>query len=532
MDDGQSPDALLSRRVFLSGAAAGVTALPLVIPAARMPRTRRGPRATLPDAAEVASVHGDPADLGVLEAAALLQARRLSSRELTEACLTRIRRRDPLINAWVRVYPDLALDLAEQADARLAGAAVRRSGPASALCGVPVGLKDLFAVAGRELTAGSRVLTGHIAPGDSTAYARLRGAGMPLLGHLQMAEFAFANDTPQTGNPYDPSRSPGGSSGGGGAALAARTVPAALGTDTAGSVRLPSSACNTSAIKPTVGRVSTHGVIPLLWSYDHVGPMARSVADCALLLSVMAGPDPRDPASLARSPASHYPTVARPGRTPLRGMRIGVLRVPDDPTLPPAIADVIERARGELAILGATLVPVTPPADTIDTAAAAALTVEIDLYHRQFFPTRADRYSPDVAERLAEYRAVALQALAVDYLRFQRQRAQYICAWNDVFEAERLDALVQTCVDHETPRRGGFGGWAVPTSAGETGPVEMWNKAGFPVVAVPAGMSAATGMPIGIQLVGRPDGEAGLLQLAIDYQERNPYHLQPPAGLP
>ncbi len=522
---------LLSRRHFL-GASVAMTGLPLLVP--RMPPRQDGtPELALEGAAVPAARHQDPAELGVLEAAVLLQARRLSSRELTEACIERIRRRNGAINAWSRVYPDLALQLAEQADARLSRTAVRRDGAAPALCGVPLELKDLFAVAGRELTASSRVLTGHVAPGDCTVYARLRAAGMPLLGHLQMAEFAISNDTPQTGNPYDPGRSPGGSSGGSAAALAARTVPAALGTDTGGSVRLPSSACNTSAIKPTFGLVSTHGVIPLLWSYDHVGPMARSVADCALLLSFMAGPDLDDPASLPPSPPpSLYPTAPRPGRTPLRGLRIGVLRVPDDAALPPAIADVVERARDDLAALGATLVPVTPPADTVDTAAGAAMSVEIDLYHRQFFPARAERYSPAVAERLAEYRAVALEALALDYLRFQRQRAQYVRAWNAVFEFERLDALIQTCVDHETPRRGSAGDWVVPTSPGQTGPVEMWNKTGFPVVAVPAGISGTTGMPVGIQLVGRPNSEVALLQLAIDYQERHPHHLRAPGGLP
>src|SRR5579862_3996581 len=246
---------LVSRRTLLGAAASAGLAAALVVPGSAA-AWRDGAGRRLPAPAAVLSALGDPADLGVLEAASLLQARRLSSRELTEACLARIRRRDAAVNAWSRVYPELALDLAGRADARLAAGAVRRAGPAPPLCGVPFGLKDLFAVAGLPLTAGSGVLAGHRAPGDSTAAARLIAAGMPLLGHLQMAEFAFANDTPQTGNPYDLSRSPGGSSGGCAAALAARTVPAALGTDTAGSVRLPSSACNTSAIKPTYGLVS------------------------------------------------------------------------------------------------------------------------------------------------------------------------------------------------------------------------------------------------------------------------------------
>ncbi|PWU23630.1 MAG: amidase, partial [Candidatus Rokuibacteriota bacterium] len=197
----------------------------------------------------------DPADLGLTDAAAALAKRSLSSRELVEACLARIRERDGMhshdgdpgsVNAWVRVYEEDALEAAAQADERLA------AGDAPPLCGIPIGLKDLYAVAGKPLTASSRVLD-EVPGRDCDAWARLSAEGMVLLGHLHTHEFACGGTTDQVGNPWALERSAGGSSGGSGAALAARMVPAATGTDTAGSLRIPSSECGTSTIKPTRG---------------------------------------------------------------------------------------------------------------------------------------------------------------------------------------------------------------------------------------------------------------------------------------
>src|SRR6185312_570938 len=202
------------------------------------------------------------------------------------------------INAWVRVYEEDALEAAARADERLSGAAVRRDGPAPPLTGVPIGLKDLYGVAGRPVTASSGFF--EVVPAqDCDAWARLSAAGMVLLGHLHTHEFAVGGTTDQVGSPWDRRRSPGGSSGGSAAALAARMTPAATGTDTAGSLRIPSALSGTSTIKPTRGLVSLAGIVPLAPTLDHPGPMARSVADCALLLEGMAPPgafrwDPQD----------------------------------------------------------------------------------------------------------------------------------------------------------------------------------------------------------------------------------------------
>ena len=224
----------------------------------------------------------DPADLGVLEAGAMLRARTLSAAELTDACLSRIEQRNggeptfeggaEAVNAWVRLYPEAALQHARAADARLA----RERGDAPLLCGIPIGVKDLYAIDGLPLTASSRVLADHVATRDATVWSRLRDQGMVLVGHTHTHEFAAGGTTDQVGNPWALHRVVGGSSGGSAAALAARMVPAALGSDTCGSLRIPSACCATSAIKPTHGRVPIDGIIPLAPTLDHPGPMART----------------------------------------------------------------------------------------------------------------------------------------------------------------------------------------------------------------------------------------------------------------
>src|SRR5919198_1053469 len=216
----------------------------------------------------------NPADYGVLDAAAALRRRELSSRELVDACLARIRERDGThshdgdpesINAWVRVYEEDARAAAARADERLAA----RDAPD--LCGVPIGLKDLYPVAGKPLTASSRVLD-ETPDRDCDVWARLSAEGMVLLGHLHTHEFACGGTTDQVGNPRALERSAGGSSRGSGAALASRQVPSATGTDTAGSLRIPSAECGTSTIKPTRGLVSIRGIVPLAPTFDHPGP--------------------------------------------------------------------------------------------------------------------------------------------------------------------------------------------------------------------------------------------------------------------
>jgi aspartyl-tRNA(Asn)/glutamyl-tRNA(Gln) amidotransferase subunit A len=537
----------MSRRVFLAAGAAASAGSLLIDPAvadaarpARAPRTRaRKPAAkttrsaALPDPRPIYARHVNPADLGVLEAASLLQAGLLSSREITSACQRRIAALNgpvsfdgspTTVNAWVRLYPGMAGELAAAADATLARSRRDRS-QAPLLCGVPLALKDLYAVKGLPLTASSRVLDGNVATGDSTVWARFKAAGMVLLGHVHTHEFALGYMTAQTGNPWNLTKSPGGSSGGSGAALAMRMVPAATGSDTGGSLRSPSSANGVCAIKPTFGLVSTHGVIPIGWSIDHAGPMARAPGDLGLLLSAIAGPDAADGASLVGpAPPVLYPTLPDAGARPLDGLRLGVAEGATA-GLPDAVAKLFTRAQDELRSLGATIVAFTEPdrtstGFTVDSLGAAV--VDAALYHRQFFPARSADYGPGVGALVSAIVAAGNALPATEYVDSQRRRLQFINEWNAAFAANRLDAVLKPGAGVDGADRLGPAG-QVPTG-GVSGDYSWADFAGLPAAAVPIGRSAATGMPFGLQIGGAPRTEARLLQIAIDYQAHFPYH--------
>jgi aspartyl-tRNA(Asn)/glutamyl-tRNA(Gln) amidotransferase subunit A len=548
-DDVAARPGRLSRRGFLAtGAVAGASTWGLAgsaavataaskKPAGRRPK-RRAP-ARLPAPAPIHARAANPADLGVLEAASLLQAGLLSSREITEACQARIAARNgpvtfdgspTTVNAWIRLYPDLAHELAAAADTVLTRARRTRT-EAPLLCGVPLALKDLYAVKGLPVTASSHVLDGNIAPGDSTAWARLKAAGMVLLGHAHTHEFALGVMTPQCGNPWSLAKSVGGSSGGSAAALATRMVPAATGTDTGGSLRSPPSATGVCALKPTFGLVSAHGVIPIGWSIDHAGPMARSAGDLGLLLSSLAGPDPADSASLAAAARPpFYPTLPRTGAQPLRGLRIGV---PDGAAggLPAPLATLFGRAQDELRTLGATIVPFTEPDKssvefTLDDLGASG--VEAGIYHRQFAP-KAASYGPSVGALVMALVAAVNAIPATAYVELQRHRTDYIHAWNAVFAAQRLDAILKPGANVDGADRTGAA--ALVATGGVTGDFVWADVAGLPVLAMPAGQSAATGLPFGVQLGGAPYSEATLLQIGIDYQAHTTHHQDTPPGL-
>src|SRR5262245_33804507 len=317
------------------------------------------------------SDNSNPADLGVVEASMLLRQRKLSSRELVGACLARVRE-DPT-GAWVRVYEEDALAAADKADARLA------DGDAPALCGIPIGLKDLYAVAGKPLSASS-LFYEETPSRDCDVWLRLRSEGMVLLGHVHTHEFAAGGTTDQVGNPVALDRSAGGSSGGSAAALGARTTPAATGTDTAGSLRIPSACCGTAAMKPTRGLVSLTGVVPLSWSLDHAGPMARTIADCSLLLEAMAGPDRRRAESALNAPPSAGSTT----RT-LEGVRLAVSPRIEEVELDADVAAGFDAALAACRRLGAVLVEPLAPQEhgPVGDDFLDVLTTDLLTYHRR-----------------------------------------------------------------------------------------------------------------------------------------------------
>jgi aspartyl-tRNA(Asn)/glutamyl-tRNA(Gln) amidotransferase subunit A len=436
----------------------------------------------------------DPADLGVRDAAAALRQRGLSSRELVEACLARIRERDGRhshegdpgsVNAWIRVYEDDALAAAERADERLARA------DAPELCGIPIGLKDLYAVAGKPLTASSSLLQ-EVPERDCDVWARLRAAGMVLLGHVHTHEFAAGGTTDQVGNPWGVGLSPGGSSGGSAAALASGTVSAATGTDTAGSLRIPSAMCGTSAIKPTRNLVPMRGIVPLSWTLDHAGPMTRSVRDCEPLLAAMAGVEP--------------PAARRPLERIAVSPRIGDLD-----------ADVAEGFEAALAALAAKRVqPDAPHAPLeLEPDFPDVLCLEMLVYHRRFDGQR-EGYRPAILGFLeyAESRTLSGE----DYVAAQARRVETTGTWIDWLAEHGVDAIVEPTVPIVAHERGG-GYEEAFTDYAEISLTHYWDWTGFPVVALPSGVGRRSGLPVSVSLIGAPGTDWDLLAAGAALQD-------------
>jgi aspartyl-tRNA(Asn)/glutamyl-tRNA(Gln) amidotransferase subunit A len=459
-----------------------------------------------------------PADLGVLEAAALLRARELSAAELTEACLRRIEERNggppsfdgapDAINAWARVYPDVAQEMAQAADERLA------RGDAPLLCGIPLGLKDLFAVAGLPLTASSRVLEDRVADADCVAWGRLRERGMVLIGHTHTHEFASGGTTDQVGNPWALERSAGGSSGGSAAALAAVMVPAALGTDTLGSLRIPSALCGTSAIKATHGRVPIDGVIALAPTFDHAGPMARSIADCAALLHGLAAGGAQVTPLMPPPGRLDVPLQPRPGPRPLDGLVVAVL---DREPLDPDVAGGVDTAHGACKQLGARVVCPPPVPDPDPRDMTAIFLAEMGAEHRAY-AAKADLYRPSIRELVD---ATAIAADAGRYLSAQAARARFTVAWEEWFAEHGVDVVLEATVPPVARVRGK--GYERGHTGGEGDPLialtSTWDMTGFPVAALPAGVGSHSGLPVGVSLIAPRGAEARVVQAAIDLQE-------------
>jgi aspartyl-tRNA(Asn)/glutamyl-tRNA(Gln) amidotransferase subunit A len=342
---------------------------------------------------------------------------------------------------------------------------------------------------------------------------------MIALGHTHTHEFAAGVTTDQVGNPWSLELTAGGSSGGSAAALAARMVPAATGTDTSGSLRIPAALCGISTIKPTRGLVPLTGVVPLAPSQDHAGPMARSVADCAALLAAMAGPDPGDAttgyAAFDVSPGG----AALTGRRPLAGVRLGVSPRIDSPgddrdhDLDDDVAGAFAAVLAVCRELGATVV--TPePAPTGEAHAdhVAVLCAEMLVFHRRFDAHRDD-YQPTTRQLLEHGESEALSA--PDYLRLQRSRAHTTAAWSSWLERERIDALLEPTVPITAPLRHAESAAAVTKLLSLT---YFWDWTGFPVVALPAGLGRRSRLPTSVSIVGAPGSDRRLLAIGVALQ--------------
>jgi aspartyl-tRNA(Asn)/glutamyl-tRNA(Gln) amidotransferase subunit A len=457
----------------------------------------------------------------IRDAAPLLASGQLSPVELTRACLEQIERLDGQVNAFITVLSDAAMEEARQAEREIQQGQYR--GP---LHGIPIAHKDLVFTRGIRTTAGSSVLSDFVPETDATVARKLRAAGTILLGKLNMHEFAAGgtSNNPHYGavhNPWNLEHHPGGSSGGSSAALAAGMCLAASGSDTAGSIRIPSHCCGTTGIKPTYGRVSCAGVVPLSWSLDHVGPMTRSAADAALMLTAMAGFDRADSATVDRPVEDFAASLDEP----LRGLRIAIPTSYFTEPLQPDVESAWRAAIEALVQLGAT--PLEVHFQTLDRATSIGMTIvraEMLTFHERWQAERPEAYAA-LNERFEFARGITTTAL----VQAQRDREPIRAELWSVFD--RADVLL-------TP--------TLPTSAGliDSDLLEVdgvvyntlenmtrftypFNVSGFPAMSVPCGFDRL-GLPIGLQIAGPPWQEALLLRVAHQYQQATEWHLQRP----
>jgi aspartyl-tRNA(Asn)/glutamyl-tRNA(Gln) amidotransferase subunit A len=382
---------------------------------------------------------------------------------------------------------------------------------------VPMGLKDLFAVEGLPLTASSRVLDGNVARATSSAWRMLESEGAVLVGHTHTHEFAAGGSTNQVGNPWAPERSAGGSSGGSAAALAAGMVPAALGTDTAGSLRIPASLCGISAFKPTMGRVPLDDVIPLAASLDHAGPMARTLSGCAAILgALMSAPRQATPWSPLEAAAPALPLKASPAARPLGGMRIAITDRSDRSGIDDDVLEGFERARLACEQLGATIVELPAAAALNGADFDTILLAEARSYHRRYAGL-AERYR-DSTRAFLDPEAVRISA--DDYIAAQHRRARVTGAWQEWFRLHGIDAVLEPTTAGTAPRRGN--GYDLDQAVGDEDTMTLftalWNVTGFPVAAIPAGLGSRSGLPVGVSIIAARGREDRALEVGLALQ--------------
>lgn len=429
--------------------------------------------------------------LGVADIAALVRRRDVSPVDVVNACLARIDALEPDIRAWVTLDRQGALAAASRCEQ-----ALQRGEAVGALAGVPVGLKDIIYTAGMRTTAGSRVYANFVPDYDATVTVRLRAAGALLMGKVVTTEFATADPSP-TRNPWNTAHTPGGSSSGSAAAVGARMLPAALGSQTGGSTLRPASYCGVVGLKPTYGRISRYGVIPVSWCLDHVGILVRSVEDAALVLHAIAGHDPNDASSLTQ-PVGDYLAAVHQADTP---PRLGVLREYFDDH---ADAETRQHTAATVARLeraGATVREVALPPSFVTVPAAQRLLMKVDAasFHAEMFATQREQYG-------AKLRATIESGLVipgVDYLRAQRLRRLFQQEIPQMFQD--VDLLVTPTTPAPAPRDLHTTGDAIFQAP--------WSHGGVPTITLPSGLSAQ-GMPLGIQLIAPAMQEERLFRAA------------------
>jgi aspartyl-tRNA(Asn)/glutamyl-tRNA(Gln) amidotransferase subunit A len=467
----------------------------------------------------------EPALMSLTAVAKAIATKQLSSHEVTRSCLHRIAQWQPKLNAFMTIESEAALKAADEADAALAKD--RNRGP---LHGVPLAHKDMYYEAGKVVTCGSLIRRDFVATTTATALQRLKDAGSIRLGSLQMVEFAYG----PTGhnyhhgavhNPWKVGHITGGSSSGSGSAVAARLTFAALGSDTGGSIRMPAHFCGVTGLKVTWGRVSRAGAMPLSQSLDTVGPLARTVEDCALLLGLMAGPDPEDPT------ASAAPVGDTMGATlaSLKGLKIGV---PKSFYVEDLDADVARALDDTIAVLkreGADIVKVElPDQRQLSAACQIVLAAEAAAYHKRWLIERPQDYGPQVLMRLQNGLAIP----AVLYLEAIRWRGPALAA--HIAATSNVDAVLAPVAPVAAPTIAesdiGNGPNAEAVIQRLTRFTRPINYLGLPSLSIPCGFNAE-GLPIGMQLIGRSFDEATLLTVGAAFQRATDFHEKVPPAI-
>jgi aspartyl-tRNA(Asn)/glutamyl-tRNA(Gln) amidotransferase subunit A len=462
------------------------------------------------------------------ELAGLLAKRKISPVEMTELFLRRIARQNPALNAFLTVNAEHALAAARRAEKQLLR---RRSSRRenSPLLGIPITIKDNIWTRGIRSTAGSKILRDFMPSEDSTVARKLARAGAILLGKTNLNEFAYgitggnAHYGP-VHNPWALDRISGGSSAGSAVAIAAGLCAASIGTDTGGSIRVPSAFCGTVGLKPTFGRVSVFGTMPLSPSFDHVGPLARSVADAAILLGLIAGRDPLDPTSSARPVEDFRGALGKP----LRKFRLGRPREHFWEKLDGEVRRAAEAAVRNMEKRGAAVREVSLPhlKESLDSATDISLAEALHVHEAAgYFPARAAEYGEEVRHRIE----VGGKVPANRYLAGFDVRKRLLAEFDEAFQ--NVDAIVAPTVPVPAPLIGAesvhIDGDQIGVRAAIVGHCRPANFTGLPAISIPCGFTR-DGLPVGLQLIGRAFDEATLLRIAISYERANDWRARHP----
>ena len=452
------------------------------------------------------------------EAARLIAAKKLSPIELTKACLERLHATEDTLHAFVLPTEERAL-----ADAKAAEAAIMKSGPSGPMHGIPIGLKDIVDTAGIETTCGSKILQGNIPAKDAGCAAALAKAGTVLMGKLTTHEFAdggpsFDLPKPPACNPWNPEHFTAGSSSGTGAAVAAGVILCGIGTDTGGSIRGPAALCGIAGLKPTYGLVSRAGVAPAAFSLDHIGPMAWTSEDCAIMLQVLAGHDPADPASASRP----IPDFRSALTGELKGVRVGVIRHfhEKDYEVAPAVQTGIDNALKVFASLGASMGEVTL-SSLQDWHACGSLIsiVERASAYEEWSRTRLRDFSERVQRRLQ----LGAMVSGVDYVQAVRRRRELRAEIKAAMA--NLDVVITAGAPGEAPKMDAIPKWDLFDKPNFTMP---FNVAGYPALCVCSGFGPG-GLPVSVQIVGKPFQDAMVLRVGDAFEKATGWRSKRPA---